>query len=291
MSIICPNCRSEFTRFSLVLKDYFLTQEEFNIYQCASCKISFTFPFPEESKIPEYYASEKYFSHDDNKKGLIPLLYRQIKTINISTKFRQVTENMQPGKLLDYGCGIGDFLVYAKQKAWSVEGVEPNVNAREIASQKLSKEVFDISRLSSFPDAHFDLITLFHVLEHVYSLNELMSELVRILKPNGRLVIALPNKNSYDARYYKQYWAGWDVPRHLWHFTPESISLFCANFKLHDYQQYPMWWDAFYVALLSEQYKKATFSMPRAFLIGLISNMKALFSSQYSSVIYICNKH
>ncbi|MDD3637117.1 MAG: class I SAM-dependent methyltransferase [Bacteroidales bacterium] len=287
MSIICPNCNSSDIKFELALKDYFLSQEEFSVYTCNDCKVSFTHPFPAETELGRYYASEKYLSHDDGKRGLIPFLYRQIKNINISTKYHQVTKALKPGKLLDYGCGIGDFLVYAKQNGWVVDGVEPNSSAREIASQKLDTQVFDVNQLKNFPDAHFDLITLFHVLEHVYSFNKLLPELVRILKPNGRLVIALPNKDSFDAHYYKQYWAGWDVPRHLWHFNPESISLLGQNFQLQKLHQYPMWWDAFYVSLLSEQYKKSSLALLRAFVIGLLSNFKALFNSQYSSLVYV----
>jgi SAM-dependent methyltransferase len=286
MSQKCPACKSDNIAFELSLKDYFLSQEDFEIWSCKHCKVSFTYPFPSESEIHRYYSSENYYSHSDDKNGLIPFLYRKVKSININTKYKQVTKGLFPGRLLDFGCGIGDFLAHAQSKGWSVQGIEPNEKAREIASDKLKCEVFDNKGLDNFPDNHFDLITLFHVLEHVYSPDDLLSELLRILKPDGRLILALPNKNSFDAGFYKKYWAGWDVPRHLWHFNSESIEHLLKYHQMEKFREVPMHWDAFYVSLLSEQYKKSALTLPKAFLRGLISNVKASFSGQYSSLIY-----
>ncbi len=286
MSTKCPVCNSEHIAFELGLKDYFLSQEDFEILHCNDCNISFTNQIPAATEMQQYYSSEKYYSHSDEKKGFIPFLYRKIKSININTKYNQVTKGMLPGKLLDFGCGIGDFLIHAQAKGWSVHGIEPNVKARDIASKKLRSEILDNEGLMRFPDNHFDLITLFHVLEHVYAPDELISELLRVLKPNGRLILALPNKDSFDAKYYNKFWAAWDVPRHLWHFVPESVEGLLEKHKMEKFKQIPMRWDAFYVALLSEQYKKSTFPLLNALLIGLISNFKAGLNGQYSSLIY-----
>ncbi len=286
MSQKCPACKSENIEFELGLKDYFLSQENFEIMVCRDCKVSFTYPFPHESEIHRYYSSDNYYSHSDDKNGLIPFLYRKVKSININTKYKQVTKGMVPGKLLDFGCGIGDFLAHAQSKGWSVHGIEPNEKAREIASDKLNNAILDNNGLNKFPDNHFDLITLFHVLEHVYSPDDLLSDLLRVLKPDGRLILALPNKNSFDAKFYKKFWAGWDVPRHLWHFNPESIDELLKKHQMEKFREVPMRWDAFYVSLLSEQYKKSTIPLANAFLRGLISNFKAGFSGQYSSLIY-----
>jgi SAM-dependent methyltransferase len=286
MSKKCPSCRSENIEFEIGLKDYFLSQEDFEIWICNDCKVSFTYPFPPESEIQRYYSSENYYSHSDDKNGLIPFMYKIVKSFNINTKYKQVTEGMTPGSLLDFGCGIGDFLVHARSKGWSVHGIETNEKARRIASDKLNCEILDGKGLSHFPDNHFDLITLFHVLEHVYSPDDLLSNLLRVLKPDGRLIFALPNKNSYDAKFYKKFWAGWDVPRHLWHFNSESINEMLKNHQMRKFRQLPMPWDAFYVSLLSEQYKKSIFPLPKALLVGLISNLKAFLSGQYSSLIY-----
>ena len=189
--------------------------------------------------------------------------------------------------LLDIGCGTGDFLETAQQNKWQVSGIEPNEKARQIANKKTNQSVYETKDLSKFAHNSFDVITLWHVLEHLPNLEDHIETFKKLLKPNGTLVIAVPNYNSFDAKYYKQFWAAYDVPRHLWHFNQTSISKLVATQSFLVEKVKPMWFDAFYVSMLSEKYKSGKINPIKGFFIGLRSNMKALRSKEASSLIYI----
>jgi len=286
----CPICLSDTLIPALHIQDYFLTQEEFDILQCTNCEVLITKPFPSADKMGGYYDSGEYFSHGGNEKGLIPKVYNSIKEVNIKNKYKQVTKDLDTGKILDIGCGIGDFLGYCKKAGWKVSGLEPNEQARKIVLKNHQIEAVDVSEISNMAENQFDLVTLFHVLEHVAEPKNMVSEILRILKPGGRLVIALPNNASWDAKYYDKYWAAWDVPRHLFHFNPKSISFFMNRFPLKKEMIKPMIWDAFYVSLLSEKYKGKSMPLVRAAFRGLYSNWKANQTGNYSSLMYFYRK-
>lgn len=286
----CPICQSKTLVHAFHVKDHFLSQEEFDLFRCKTCDVIVTLPVPEPDKLESYYESREYFSHGGNKKGLVPASYNFIKGINIKKKYLQSTKGLELGEVLDIGCGIGDFLAYSKTKGWKVSGLEPNKHARQIVKQQHKIEVEDVSQISKLPDESFSLVTLFHVLEHVIDPLEMIREIHRILKPEGRLVIALPNNESWDAKFYKEVWAGWDVPRHLFHFNPRSISNLMSRFPFQSELNKPMIWDAYYVSLLSEKYKKKSFPIVRAAFMGFISNCKAKRKENYSSVMYFYKK-
>lgn len=224
MSKKCPWCNSENNHQFLKLKDYFLTQEEFEILECEDCKLLFTNPCPTPDKIGNYYKSEDYLSHNEEKKSLFAKIYNKVKKINIKNKFKIATSSQQSAvSVLDIGCGVGDFLLYAKEKGCNVTGIEPSEDARKIAEKKLDCKISSPEELQNIPDNSFDIITMWHVLEHVADLKTEIHHLQRILKKDGRLVLALPNYKSYDAEYYKDKWAAYDVPRHLSHLSQTSI--------------------------------------------------------------------
>ena len=196
--------------------------------------------------------------------------------------------NFTSKTLLDVGCGTGDFLSACKNKGWLVEGIEPNKNARAISIQKNGDCIGDLSKLFSYPQNSFDVITLWHVLEHLSDLKAHLELYKKILKAEGRLIVAVPNFKSYDASYYKSYWAAYDVPRHLWHFSQDAIKVLFSEYGFEVKETKPMWFDAFYVSLLSEEYKAKSFLNPlKAFFVGLFSNLKAWKSGEYSSLIYV----
>lgn len=286
----CLICQKDALIHELHTKDYFLSQEEFDLLRCTNCGVIITKPFPSPEKLGSYYDSGEYFSHGGNEKGLVPEIYNFIKGVNIKKKFQQVTKDLDTGKVLDIGCGIGDFLAYCKKEGWKVSGLEPNEQARKLVLKNHQIEVEDVSEISKLPNEQFDLITLFHVLEHVAEPKDMVSEILRILKPGGRLVIALPNNASWDAKHYKAFWAAWDVPRHLFHFNPKSVSSFMKEFLLEEEMIKPMVWDAFYVSLLSEKYKGKSSPLMRAGFKGLFSNMKAYQNGNYSSLMYFFRK-
>ncbi|MCB9186630.1 MAG: methyltransferase domain-containing protein [Flavobacteriales bacterium] len=130
-------------------------------------------------------------------------------------------------------------------------------------------------------------------MEHVHRLDETLIEFHRILKPNGNLIIAVPNHTSYDAKIYREDWAAYDVPRHLYHFNPLTIEplLNDAGFELT--RMKPMWFDSVYVSLLSEKNRgnSGLVAWLRAGLIGTLSNLSAVFDTKKcSSVIYVFKK-
>ena len=187
--------------------------------------------------------------------------------------------------VLDIGSGTGDFLLACKQNGWSIDGVEPNNRANKETRSKTGTEISkDISELDN---KQYDVITMWHVLEHVPNLNEYLLVLKKILKPDGVLVVAVPNHKSYDATYYKEFWAAYDVPRHLWHFSRLSIDKLFQLTNMKVTKTLPMKFDSFYVSLLSEKYKTGKSNFIKAFYIGLQSNLKARSSKEYSSIIYV----
>ena len=274
--------------FEIKLKDYFLTQEEFIIRKNQTFGFLETYPQPIDN-LARYYESEAYISHSDSTKGLFARLYQFVKFINLRRKFSMLDTPKKNAKILDYGCGTGDFLAYAKNKKLNVLGVEPNLKARQIAAQKIGKENVLSSDLNEIHQT-FDIITLWHVLEHIPNIFEFLEELKNHLKPGGEIIIAVPNHLSYDAKFYKEFWAGYDVPRHLWHFSPESMQKLLQRFGMKIEKTQPLWFDSFYVSLLSERYKKTKLGFIRAVWVGALSNIMGVFSKNYSSVVYKVRK-
>ena len=292
MNNICPWCKSEKNHRFLKLKDYFLSQEEFEIIECDECKLLFTSPCPAQDKIGDYYKSEDYLSHNEEKKNLFARIYSIVKKTNIKNKFNIAIDSKSSAvKILDIGCGVGDFLNYAKEKGCEITGIEPSDDARKIAEKKLNTKLLSPAELENLPDNSFDVITMWHVLEHVADLKTEIHHLQRLLKKNGRLILALPNYKSYDAEYYKDKWAAYDVPRHLNHFSKTSIeNIFKeTQFQLTDIK--PLKWDSFYISMLSEQYLGNSNSFIKGTITGWKSNRKAKKTGEYSSLVYILIKN
>ncbi len=273
----------------LHLRDYFLTNEEFALYKNEEFGFLETHPQPLEN-LAKYYESPHYISHSDSKKNGFEKVYQLVKNYNITYKFNQLKKPKSGDKILDYGCGAGDFLVYAKKKNLTVFGIEPNPTALEITRKKIGYESASDVKISEMNE-QFDFITLWHVLEHILDLENFIPQLKSKLKESGILYIAVPNFESYDAKFYQKYWAAYDVPRHLWHFSPESIEKLFNSFGMKIEKRQALWFDSYYVSMLSEKYKKNRVGIFRALLIASISNIKAIFTGNYSSVIYQITKN
>ena len=286
----CPWCGSDKAQINLWLKDEFLTKEDFHICECLSCGLLYTMPRPEKEKIGAYYKSEEYYSHQENKKGFIPRLYESIKRINLKNKYRLATEGLKVGKMLDIGCGVGDYIHFAEKHGWECTGVEPSEDAKAIAQKRMKGNIINSQELENIPEETFDVITMWHVLEHIDDLRWQIAQLQRLVKTNGRIVIAVPNYKSYDGQYYKECWAAYDVPRHLNHFDRTTLTkIFKAQgLKLEKTEK--LVWDAYYISYLSEQYKHHAFPLIKGAYRGLVSNCKARRSGEWSSLVYIFEK-
>ncbi|OUS01699.1 methyltransferase [Flavobacteriales bacterium 33_180_T64] len=275
----------------LSVKDHSVSGEEFQLIYNKELEMLETYPHPSEDKLGDYYESENYISHTDGKRNLFEKVYHVVKSMALKRKLKLINSfHSEEKKLLDVGCGTGDFLKIALDHNWSVSGIEPNENARLIANQKTNNSVFNIEHLSKLEAHSFDVITLWHVLEHLPKLEEHISVFESLLKPNGRLIIAVPNFKSYDAKHYKNFWAAYDVPRHLWHFSQMSISKLVQQKSMSVVKTVPMIFDGYYVSLLSEKYKNGFMNPIKSFLVGFKSNMKAKRSGEYSSLIYVIKK-
>lgn len=267
--------------------DHSVSKEKFSLIENSKYGFLETSPLPDISKLSKYYETEEYISHTDAKRNLFEKVYHSVRNYAIKNKIALINKEQEKGKLLDVGCGTGDFLFAAKNNGWNVTGIEPNKKARSIANKKNNNTVFDNTELKKLKENSFDVITLWHVLEHLPNLENDIQIFKKLLKPKGTLIIAVPNYKSFDARYYKEFWAAYDVPRHLWHFSQNSIKVLFKNFNLNLTETLPMKFDAFYVSLLSEKYKKGKQNIFKAFYIGLRSNLIAKRTSEYSSLIYV----
>ncbi len=271
----------------LKVTDHSVSKEKFELIEDTTYGFLVTTPLPDISELAKYYETEEYISHTDTKRNLFEKVYHLVREYAIKNKVALLNKEQSKGSVLDIGCGTGDFLAAAKNNGWSVTGIEPNEDARVKANTKTNNSVFETSKLESLPENSFDVITLWHVLEHLPDLESHVKVFRKLLKPNGSLIIAVPNHKSFDANHYKQFWAAYDVPRHLWHFSQTSIKKLFQNFQIELNKTIPMKFDSFYVSLLSEKYKTGKKNIVKAFWIGFRSNLKAKHTSEYSSLIYV----
>ena len=289
----CPVCGSSDIHPLLTAKDHSVSGEEFVIWQCQSCTLRFTQDVPDEGSIGPYYQSQDYISHSNTSKGLLNKLYQAVRKFTLAQKSGLVISHTIPnGRILDIGAGIGAFLNEMKHKGWSIEGIEPDYGARQQSKQLFNIDLKPSPALKELPHNSFDAITLWHVLEHVEALQEYVELLKQLLKKDGKIFIAVPNYTSLDADLYGNRWAAYDVPRHLYHFTPRSIQVLLQKHGMKVIQQKPMWFDAFYISLLSSKYRSGSTSWLGAGINGLRSNFIALLNKERaSSLIYIVSKN
>jgi len=267
--------------------------EKFDLLLDDELDMLVTFPQPKIENLASYYKSETYISHTDANKSLFDKVYQLVKKHTIKQKIKWIESfELEEKTILDIGCGTGDFLEACKNSSWKVTGIEPNEAARNLSIKKVNQNVeADIKTLLDEKKQMFDVITMWHVLEHVTNLKEYTAQLKKLLKPKGILVIAVPNYKSYDAKHYGKFWAAYDVPRHLWHFSQKSIEVLFSKLSLELIKTIPMKFDSYYVSLLSEKNKTKTGNPLKAFYNGFKSNRKAKRDKEYSSLVYILKNH
>jgi len=269
----------------LTVKDHSVSGETFELLLDSKLELLKTHPQPLAENLGRYYESDDYISHTDGKRSLFERLYHTVKQKALRDKIKLV-DGFHPakGKLLDIGAGTGDFLVTAKKQGWDITGIEPSEKARSIA---VSKGITFTESISTIENHSVDVVTMWHVLEHVPDVEAHIAELKRILKPDGVIIIAVPNYKSFDAQHYGFFWAAYDVPRHLWHFSKTAIKMLFGKQGFELEKILPMKFDSFYVSLLSEKYKTGKMNFVGGFLTGLRSNLKAATTKEYSSHIYV----
>jgi SAM-dependent methyltransferase len=286
----CPVCNSDKLKNIFPVKDYLQSGKKFMITECADCTLRFTQDAPDQEHIGAYYKSEDYISHTNTDKGLVNHLYQKVRNITMKQKAGIIKKytGIQNGSLLDVGCGTGHFLHAMFRQGWKVAGLEPDADARAMAQQLYDVEIKPSHEIFSLREKQFQAITLWHVLEHVHQLHEYVAQLKNLLAADGRLFIAVPNYTSRDAKIYKQCWAAYDVPRHLYHFSPQSFNVLMQQHGLKIIKHLPMWFDSFYVSLLSSKNQSGKTNFANALLHGLSSNMNALRNvKECSSIIYV----
>jgi SAM-dependent methyltransferase len=287
--ISCPLCAENSFSHFLSSRDYFLTQEEFHISECNKCGLRFTNPIPSENTIGRYYQSVDYISHSESSQALVDKIYYFIRDRSFKRKLDIIKRHLanEKGNLLDYGCGTGDFLRYCIAKGWLGQGIEVSEKARHVALRAGLKVAETADQARNF--GPFNVITLWHVLEHLPDLTEVGNYLRSSLHDHGRLIIAVPNLRSRDARIYKERWAAYDLPRHLYHFDRENLDKFATRNHFVIEETYSLPYDSFYVSLLSEKYRGRN-GLTRCLFAGwqgLLSNLSAMRSGEFSSIIYV----
>jgi len=290
----CPVCQHHVFQKFITATDHTVSRETFSLVKCENCGFTFTNPIPDPERLGEYYLSDDYISHSKKATSLIDKVYITARSFTLKWKLGLIQKfNVGTHKnILDYGCGTGDFLKACKEHGWNVSGVEPSAKARTVATEQTQTPV--AAGLGEVESSNFNIITLWHVLEHVADLNETLQQLRQKLDSTGTLLIAVPNHASWDGTHYGSFWAGYDVPRHLWHFTQPTMKRLLSENALKLVDIVPMKLDAYYIALLSEKYKTngraGLPGMVIATLNGLRSNLKASKQKNYSSLIYIIRK-
>ena len=265
--------------FSIKVRDFIVSNEFFKLYKDSETGIVWTQVGKNHNHL-SYYQSENYIPHSD-KKGLLGFLYRFSQRLMFVYKRIILMKPLKQSKsVLDYGAGDGKFAKYLEKSGKKIFTYDPlKVNS----SNNIN--------LTQDTDFQADMLMMWHVLEHIPDLKKVFPKILERVNKKGFLVIAVPNRDCFDAKYYKNHWAAWDVPRHLYHFNHKSLLNFMSSYGLSFVFKRPLTLDSYYVSYLSEKYKKAPFPLFSGFIIGFLSNCLALFTSNFSSSVYVFRKN
>ncbi len=287
---VCAVCNSTELHPYLEVRDFFLTGEPYRILTCKHCGCGLTDPQPGPDEVGRYYRSEAYISHSASQKGILNKLYLLARNVTLQRKYKLVKafSGRSSGSILDVGCGSGELLHYFQERSWQTRGIEPDESTRRGAGQKYHLQIEGSESLAGIPSRSQHVISFWHSLEHIADLHGILAQVKRIVRPDGVLMIAVPNYTSLDAACYGPHWAAWDTPRHLYHFTPRALDHLVRHHGMKIQQTLPMKLDAYYVSMLSERYRHGWVNYPRAFWNGWRSNLHARsHKNACSSLIYV----
>lgn len=289
----CPLCGKNTFVPVMECKDHFATGESFPVVRCEHCGFLCTQHFPAEEEMGRYYESPDYISHSNTTHGAMNTVYHWVRRwmLHSKARFLKREAHRKEGRLLDIGAGTGFFAHTMQRLGWQVQATEKSPTAREFAQNHWGLDVYPEDSLNDFEPQSFDVITLWHVLEHLQSLNDTWQRLHTLLDDKGVLVVAVPNAASFDAHYYGSQWAAYDVPRHLWHFTPSTMQCFGAKHGFILQSHRPMPFDAFYVSMLTERNSGHRFPFLRGLWVGSLAWLRSLAGKEKSSsMIYVFRK-
>ena len=283
----CPLCGGSSFRSALKAHYFRGNKEAFNIDECLSCGLLITNPRPEDEELAKYYNPENYVSHTDEEKGIMNGLYKLVQKWNLQLKYKVLLKYAPGKKVLDYGAGTGDFVAFAQKQGADAMGLEPSEVARNTAQQK-GIAIKSLDQLDELENESFDAVTLWHVLEHLEDPQKFTGRIAQKIKPGGIIIYAVPNHESFDARYYKDHWAALDVPLHLFHFKKKNLERLAQQNGLDYLATHNMPFDAFYVSMLSE--KEHGGGLLNALRIAALSNIKGMSSKNQSSLMHVLRK-
>lgn len=289
-TVHCPVCEAVRWKRVFDVNDHSISKETFTIIECDNCSLRYTSGAPASDQIARYYKSENYISHTNTSKGVINLVYQWVRKFMLGKKRKLITQvaTISTGTLLDYGSGAGAFLAHMKKAGWNATGVEPDADARSTAHRDFGVELLKPTDLNNLSAAQFDVITLWHVVEHIHALDKTIAQLKLLLKPQGVILIAVPNYTSLDAYHFGPYWAAYDVPRHLYHFSPHSMDVLMQKHGLKVVDKKALWFDSFYVSLLSTRYQKGKTDYADGLWQGIRSTRETMRAvDRCSSLIYV----
>ncbi len=297
----CPICGASSFEEAFSCVDNFVSKETYQLVKCTKCGFLCTQDVPDLDHIGNYYQSDDYISHTNTKRGVMNSLYHLARQFMLTQKALLIeqSKSLNSAKdILEVGSGTGYFVRTMLKRGWHVTGIEPSdkarIQAKELFNLDLkSLEILDDHALSEYPKKEsYDVITLWHVLEHIPNLNERLEQFFDWLREDGILVIAVPNHDSFDALHYGSDWAAYDTPRHLWHFTAQTIERLAKKHGFNLVNTYPMPLDAFYVSMLTEKHKGCSLSAIRGFFTGCKAYLNLLFGKKTSSssLIYVFKK-
>lgn len=290
---VCLACGAADSSELYHAKDHLVSGKEFLIRKCNACGMGRTVDPPSENDAGAYYVSDEYISHTDRKQSISDYLYHLARSFMLGRKQRLVTSatGKSAGVLIDIGSGTGYFPAFMKKKGWQTTGVEISESAMRYSADRFGLNAVSPAEVRDLPSATADCITLWHVLEHLYRPDEWISEVSRMLKDDGKCILALPNFSSADAEWFGNSWAALDVPRHLWHFTPGSVQLFAERNGFSCERVLPLPLDLFYISILSYRNRGISPALIRGMITGVFLAVRSGFRKEKSSsLVYVLAK-
>lgn len=244
----CFFCGSHDIGSSIASVERLSKKETFHIATCGACGMKRTIDAPALKDIGTYYAHESYVSHT----GVRVWPLRVLRTLRLWLRAHMISSFFQrKGSLLDIGCGVGDFAALIQKQGWNVLCIEPDESTRQKAQKQYKLDVRDVSALAHLPEATFDVITLWHVLEHMYDPLQTGATVKRLLNSEGVCIVAVPNAEAYSAEHYGCNWVAYDVPRHVSHFRSRDIHTWAERSGLEVIRQSSVPLDEFFCCLKS----------------------------------------